>query len=117
MAALNEDRFTFPNFGEVQLVDGEHDIFVALGSRITATVPLAGSERASSSIRAPPVLGAQYGRQCAGDPRQFLECDMQRLGFKAESGARADERRGIRFTGLQGKSPPQLLGVHLQAQT
>jgi len=70
MNALDEDRFAFQTSVKCSSSIASTASSLAAGSRMIATVPLAGSVRASSSIRAPPSLLAKW-RECLAESGQL----------------------------------------------
>ncbi len=117
MTALDEDRLALPDLGEVQLIDGKHNIVG--GARVPNNC-----DRALGRISArffqyqgTAILGAQYGGERSGESRQLLKRHPQRTRFETEFFCYGNERRSIRLPRRQREAPPQLINAYVQAQT
>ena len=102
MNALDEDRFTFPDLGEVQLIDGDNHILDGAWIPNDRDRALGGIRARIFQYQRAAVLGAQYGGQL-GPAAAAPETSSQRLRFETEFPCDGDERRSVRLARCRAK--------------
>jgi len=117
MTALDEDRFAFPDLGEVQLIDGKHDVIAGTRVANDRHRPLGGIRARLLEYQGTAVFGAQNRRQRPCNSRQLLKGHAQRLCIETKLARQGNEGRRVGFPRWQRKAPPQLVNGDVEAQT
>src|ERR1700733_415112 len=108
MQALDEDRFAYPDLRKVQLIDCQYGVFRSGWVPNDRNGALRRIGTRVFQYQCTTILGAQNGRQRLSDAWQLGERHVKNPGFQAQLARHGYEGRGVRFSGIQRKAPPQL---------